>query len=432
MNSPMGWTSVGVADIDACGMFLRTTRGPVCTHQPAPTDDPMSMTTEHPLLTEHVIRLKNDLNASFKLDPSVEEKFKEGLQQAGDKILSDIQGLTVSIRDIRESFSKLSKQFNKFDLDSGLTEAELVGEGGLTRLGPKWDKFGDRFDELLNLSLKNAADAKAVLDLHNMVLFPDDAPLDPSSFQAIKDEIQGCIKSIEEDGTKAYEIEKGFTSLAGQIRNFEDEIEATVKERTEVVVAGLKEARQRVGELRDRLSKVKSETASVGLACAACLTAGALSAVLLIFTLSPAAIHLFAAALGGAIPSALNFNAKLQEKKRIKAEIEKCNETIMKLSENHEVLLAYQTTLGGTNANIENIAAKIDSIAGIWHYLKGDLQLLHSQLDKAAGPNFKVTSLFGRKVAMSRKLYGKLSLLLDAYVHGVSSDGSGNVGMGAN
>lgn len=107
------------------------------------------------------------------------------------------------------------------------------------------------------------------------MLFPDSGPLDPTQYEAIKEEVQALIqvslllsqlsrissltsvppKAVDKDGEKAEAIEKGFTGLAQKIREFEDLVEATVTARGEAVAVLLQQTREELASLRRKLSE---------------------------------------------------------------------------------------------------------------------------------------------------------------------------------
>lgn len=88
----------------------------------------------HPLLSEGVIRLQNEIHDHINTHPSIEEKFKKGLQDASDKVMHDVRGLSKSICEIQGAFSGISKALHRFDDETDLGESD-----GSSSLGQRWD-----------------------------------------------------------------------------------------------------------------------------------------------------------------------------------------------------------------------------------------------------------------------------------------------------
>ncbi|EIW58139.1 uncharacterized protein TRAVEDRAFT_20250 [Trametes versicolor FP-101664 SS1] len=369
----------------------------------------------HPLLSEGVIRLQNEMHDHVNTHPEIQEKFTKGLQEASEKVVHDVRGLSKSIREIQGAFCGISKALHKFDDETDLGESD-----GPSPLRQRWDGLHEEFDILLENSRKNAADAITVLDTYNNVLFPGGGPLDPTQYDSIKVEIQGLIEDVGNDGDKAAVIEKGFTALARKIRQFEDTVEDTVMTRGEAVAVLLQNTREELASLRVKLAAVKSEMTDIGLACVACLSAGAISAAFLFCALSPTAIQALVTSVLGAVIAAKEFRNKYKECNELKSSIEECKLRIAEEWQKDELLKQYHDELAKSKSDIEDLCLKIDSIAGIWYYLKSDFILLHSQLSKAAGPEKPMTRFFGAKIGRSRELYVKLQYLLEEYVRGVS------------
>lgn len=181
-------------------------------------------------------------------------------------------------------------------------------------------------------------------------LFPEGVSIDKSTFEEIQIEVQNLIKvrtpscsaatrpltcarlqSIEQDGKDAFSIDQGFATLASNIREFGITIERAVTAHDKRVRTKLEETRKRVDGLSLKLSEyafVRSllrladtdcsvsaqgevggkelnapsstvltsalpKMRNAGLACVACLCAGAISAAFLFFTLSPGSAHVF-------------------------------------------------------------------------------------------------------------------------------------------
>ncbi|EIW54650.1 uncharacterized protein TRAVEDRAFT_22578 [Trametes versicolor FP-101664 SS1] len=378
--------------------------------------------------------------------PSLDTIFHDNMQKTSEKAVENVKGLTASICDIRTSFAAISKDLHSFDLQAKVTGATQ----GPPPLKPDWERFHacsrQKFEDLLNQSHKNARQAIAVLNNYND-LFPEGEDIDASKYDDIKAEIQNVIMGIDGDGEKAFEIEQGFTTLARNIREFGITIEKTVNVNSSRVLNKLNETRTRVDGLSLKLSGVKSEMRNAGLACVACLSAGAISAAFLFFTLSPTSAHAFAVGFIGiagpalpdpffpkasvlaAVPSAITFKDKIQEARDLKAQIKEGKEEMAQLCQQSALLVKYQSLMSSTKHDIEDLCAKIDAISGIWYALKADFQQLHAQLTKAAGPNIKYTSFMKKKIANSRVVYSRLVQLLNAYIDGVQvfekADGKG-------
>ncbi|KAI0628074.1 hypothetical protein C8Q77DRAFT_1068692 [Trametes polyzona] len=389
--------------------------------------------TPHPLLNENVLRLYADMEASLHkrleeplTDTSLLDKtFREALEQASGKVIENVQGLTTAVREIKVAFKEIGLALHAYDL-AAASKADNGVKPQLLR--PQWTTFEKTFNDLLNLSHKNARGAINILEDYNLV-FPEKVEIQTAErFEEVKVEVRNLITSIDADSDKAYEIEQSFMSLATNLREFEITIEHAVKISSERVSKDLEETRQKIASLSLKLAQVKTEMRDAGLACIATLSAGAISAAYLFFTLSPTSAQTLVASVLAAVPLAIQYKDKAADSKKLKAALQESKHKLSELTKQDELLHKYQAALGGTKRDIEDMCCKIETIAGVWQALKADFQLLDSELTKALGPGIKFTKLVNSKIEKSRQVYVKLKELLEAYVAGVHGEVGGATG----
>lgn len=104
----------------------------------------------------------------------------------------------------------------------------------------------------------------------------------------------------------------------------------------------------------------------------------------------------------------------------LQSEIQACNDQIAELMAKEELLNRYRQSLDATKRDIEGLAGKIDTIAGIWQYvrpvlpclertawltylqLKTDMLLLKEQLALSVDPDMPITRVSYRPFYLSR------------------------------
>ncbi|KAL1948619.1 hypothetical protein VTO73DRAFT_10425 [Trametes versicolor] len=387
-----------------------------------------------PHLSKETVQTHYDELHTHLSDPKIHDQASatliDGLEGSREKVKKEIAGLTSSLCEIRKSFDDIGVELGHFGLKD------------------QWSEFvtdHKTFNKLVGTSRQNAANAVAVLN-DFATIFPEGARIEKDDFDDLKAEVQNFI-AVSVAFSSSYlwfwMIQGGFSALAEHIRSFEVTLEKAVIESTHAVSSKLQEARQKVADLHMQLTQVKSDMTHVGLACVACLSAGAISTAFLFFTLSPTAAHAlvvgqiplfvrfashtvpppppYQGSLFALVPTAIEFKNKIEESKELRKQLKLESKHVADLSKEADFLKAYHDALDKTNANIEGLCTKIDNIAGIWHALESDFMILLGQLENIAGPEINYTRLVNKKVATPRRMYVELSRLLEEYVRGVDS-----------
>ncbi|KAI0628076.1 hypothetical protein C8Q77DRAFT_1151026 [Trametes polyzona] len=346
----------------------------------------------------------------------LQEHVQNAIKHSNDDVQKNVLQLTSTIRDIKDSFKDIGRDLHTLELAA--QTSVVVGEVAPQPLKTQWESLENTFDDLLEVSYKNARDAITVLQNFND-LFPDNLVIEnPEQFEDIKTEVGNLITSIADDQQNAHELEKDFSSLATQISYFGITITKICKPRNDRSDRLLQEAHTKIADLRARLETANSKLRHAGVTCVASLSVGAISAAHLFFTLSPSSASMLVASVLASVPSFARLTSHNEDAKGIEAELDKSMHEVAELVKGHALLSEYHRKFAGT---IDNLCTKIVAIANIWHVLNADFQELHSSLTMSVGPKLKYTSRVNKKIQNTREIYKRLQVMLQAYVNGVDA-----------
>ncbi|KAH9887916.1 hypothetical protein C8Q73DRAFT_711175 [Cubamyces lactineus] len=357
---------------------------------------------------DYVLRLKGAWSPELDT-PRIHADFEAALQKADPTL--EIRRLNSVVLELKTLFRKLSLDFAKHD-----REVKRLGvrADGVQSLRPQWDKFHKRFLALLDESQMNAMDASSVLKQYVNVF--NDETMQSRDCNNLKTELENLILMVDDRANKAKTIEGSFTNLADDIRAFEDDIEDTVKavqDYAKDVYQDLEASRTEVEALRVRLTQVTKEMHEMGVACIACLSAGALSAGVFLLKLSPEAATAAVASVLTAVPLGAKAAKKWKETRKLRKQIREGERSVSVLERKYGALRVLQDSLGHSQGDLEGLASKIDAISEIWHLIKTDMNELRSQLSTVT--TGQVTDLFMLKLSITRSVYHKLVQTLDEY-----------------
>ncbi|KAJ8454891.1 hypothetical protein ONZ51_g12768 [Trametes cubensis] len=357
---------------------------------------------------DYVLRLKGAWSSELDT-PSIHADFEAALQKADPTL--EIRRLNLVVLELKTLFRKLSLDFAKHDRE---VRRLRVRADGVQPLKPRWDKFRERFGALLDESQTNAMDASSVLKQYVNIF--NEETLQSRDCNNLKTELENLIIMVDDRSNKAKTIEGSFTELADDIRAFEDDIGDTAKaaqDHAKNVYQDLEASRADVEALRARLTQVTKEMHEMGVACIACLSAGALSAGVFLLKLSPEAATAAVASVLTAVPLGAKAAKKWKETRKLRKQIREGERSISELERKYGALRVLQDSLGHSQGDLEGLASKIDAISEIWHLIKTDMNELRSQLSTVT--TGKVTDLFMLKLSITRGVYHKLVQTLDEY-----------------
>ncbi|KAJ3007918.1 hypothetical protein NUW54_g3358 [Trametes sanguinea] len=361
--------------------------------------------------TEYTLLLENSLKAGDDFD-AISDKFEEAFNkpEVQEQAIKDIRDLTKNVREIKEMFSKIGVGFVEFDNANFLDKDNKV-----LKLGPQWREFQDRFQVILDKSFDNASAASAFMQIYSKAILTD---VNAEDRAALKEELQGFVTKLEAKAADALDTKNDFTRLAEDIRVFTAVIEETLKKASGRLTADMDIVKAKLESLRKQLEEVQAKMKSMGIACVASLAVGAVAAGVAIFTLSPAAMFLAVSSVFSAIGTGIKVAQAKKEAAKLEEDIKKAEAELAELLAREQLLAKYQGSLEGTKKDVMGLAAKVDTIAGIWQYLKGDMVSLHEQLSLSVDPDMPLTSRFMRKIKATREVYMRLATLLDMYAKG--------------
>ncbi|KAJ8463340.1 hypothetical protein ONZ51_g10320 [Trametes cubensis] len=357
---------------------------------------------------DYVLRLKGAWSSALDT-PSIHADFEAALQKVDPTL--EIRRLNFVVLELKTLFRKLSLDFAKHDRE---VRRLRVRADGVQPLKPRWDKFRERFGALLDESQTNAMDASSVLKQYVNIF--NEETLQSRDCNNLKTELENLIIMVDDRSNKAKTIEGSFTELADDIRAFEDDIGDTAKaaqDHAKNVYQDLEASRADVEALRARLTQVTKEMHEMGVACIACLSAGALSAGVFLLKLSPEAATAAVASVLTAVPLGAKAAKKWKETRKLRKQIREGERSISELERKYGALRVLQDSLGHSQGDLEGLASKIDAISEIWHLIKTDMNELRSQLSTVT--TGKVTDLFMLKLSITRGVYHKLVQTLDEY-----------------
>ncbi|KAI0324388.1 hypothetical protein GY45DRAFT_383572 [Cubamyces sp. BRFM 1775] len=373
---------------------------------------------------DYILRLKGAWSPELDT-PGIHADFEAALQKADPTL--EIRRLNCVVLELKTLFRKLSLDFGKHDREM---KRHRVRSDGVQPLRPQWDKFRERFLALLDESQTNAMDASSVLKQY-VNLFNDET-LQSRDCNNLKTELENLILMVDDRANKAKTIEGSFTGLADDIRAFEDDIGDTIRavqDHAKNVFQDLEASRAEVEALRGRLTQVTKEMHEMGIACIACLSAGALSAGVFLLKLSPEAATAAVASVLTAVPLGAKAAKKWKETRKLRKQIREGERSISELERKYGTLRVLQDSLGHSQGDLEGLASKIDAISEIWHLIKTDMNELRSQLFTVT--TGKVTDLFMLKLNITRSVYHKLVQTLDEYARETVVHGEGEHDIGA-
>ncbi|KAI0687504.1 hypothetical protein C8Q76DRAFT_827260 [Earliella scabrosa] len=236
-----------------------------------------------------------------------------------------------------------------------------------------------------------------------------------SDIPAIKEELRFFLKFLEEKEQKAQSTRVKFETLSRDVGQFVVKIEVVMKRTIGPIPRTLTALHERLVILHEQLKQTRDQMIEVGMRCllAVAATAGAISIVVL--TLSPEAMSLAMSSINSAVDHGVEFHRLVEHYKARKEELAKVSSEILELGGAHD---EYGRNLGKVNFDIKQLSAKIDTIAGIWHSLRNDIQELRNHLEIPAHPDAPANRLFFDKIYVTRKLYKTLAVLLREYARG--------------
>ncbi|KAL1943855.1 hypothetical protein VTO73DRAFT_3673 [Trametes versicolor] len=370
-----------------------------------------TLTASSEAVSEYKLILEKSLKDHEDID-SITEHFAEALQkpEVKEQAIKDIRNLTKTIKEIRAGFEHIAGTFVGFDSAKFLDK-----ENNVLQLGGTWHGYFERFNVIVEESFKNATAAAAFMKMYSNALLTD---VDQASFGDLQIELQAFVAKLEAKAQDALRTQNNFATLATDLRLFESVVEDAIRKAGARVGDDLTAARARLSTLQNQLAEVSSKMSSMGIACVSSLAVGAVSAGIAIFTLSPVAMFMAVSSVISAVGTGIKYAEAKKEASRLESEIQECNNQIAELMAKEELLNKYRQSLDATKRDIEGLAGKIDTIAGIWQYLKTDMLLLKEQLALSVDPDMPITRRFLKKIAATRELYVKLGTLLDMYAKG--------------
>ncbi|KAI0330786.1 hypothetical protein GY45DRAFT_1370556 [Cubamyces sp. BRFM 1775] len=366
-------------------------------------------------LSPSVLHLMAELTPELN-KPQVHSTFESAFQKADPS--HEIRRLKSDVKDLTTLFTRIYIQCKKNDHDAEDLGVRN-GPNPLQPLAPQWAVLRKQFDDLLDQSRKNASDASAVLKQHTN-LFTKEI-LQSCDCDIIKIEVENLLEMINDRADKAKIIEGSFTELSDEVRTFEFKIQDAQKatqSTTKVVYHELETTRGNVRALRDRLTKVTKEMTEMGVACIACLSAGALSTGAFLLNLSPQAATTAVVSVIGAVPLCAGVVKDWWETRGLRKRIQKDEATLSELEKKHDRLLGLEESLMHSQESLSSLADKIDAISSVWHTIKADMTQLHSELSTVVLG--KVTPLFMQKLTITHEVYRKLVDGLGEYAHGTA------------
>ncbi|KAH9887926.1 hypothetical protein C8Q73DRAFT_794375 [Cubamyces lactineus] len=376
----------------------------------------------NPALSPSVIRLK------AKLAPTLDTlEAHTAFDSALEKVdpTHEVRGLKRDIIGIKVLFSKLYHDFEKHDREVRRLCMESSGpRSDVGPLAPKWAALRKRFNQLINESQTNAVDAYIVLDQYVAVLTAE--TLESRGLHDFKSEVGNFLSRIEDKTQEADSIKESFSELAEDVRSFKNDIEETlfaIQPADKRVHLELEAARQDVQALHERLAQVTKEMTSLGIACIACLSTGALSAGVFLLKLSPQAATAAVSSLLAAVPLGVSAAKSWRETRGLTKEIGERERAITELRKKADALASLKDSLKHSSKSLDNLADKIDAISGIWHTIKTDMLELRSALSLTVAG--EVTSYLKTKLDVARTIYQKLVISLREYareVHDLSQE----------
>ncbi|KAJ6576499.1 hypothetical protein DFH09DRAFT_362016 [Mycena vulgaris] len=363
---------------------------------------------------------EKDLLQASDTDPEHVESAKEmNKPETRQKLDKDLAELTDTVFRIKQDFENVSHTLFRFDAQK-LRKTKKDGSSGgdpIEPLQPKWRKFQDTFNQLLQTSQKTAQHGVYHAKRYRQVILQ--LAKDGSSDQSKEDtiiEIEGFIEDIMigklyDDGDR---LKIGFDSLRSEISGFKTVMNMAISDASENVDQDMKEVEAKIKGVQAELAWHQC------LATAGWIVMGGgavcIPVVLGLAATTPVGWSLAACAtlvVGGFVAGALGEYLKI----RSNNQVDELNKTLDDPKEIQALKILFTEAEaeaeGQPPGQVTKICHSINTIAQIWSVFTLDAKTLKSALQGCT--NSRTKAGLDRQIEMAQGVYAALEASLETY-----------------
>ncbi|KZT00976.1 uncharacterized protein LAESUDRAFT_717778 [Laetiporus sulphureus 93-53] len=349
----------------------------------------------------------NRIQQDAKLDVQTALPDDDSKQEAAnviDKALSqeddfkDIKRLADTIRDIRAGFMEVAGDLARRNV--------IRSDQKLSQLSDEWQKYIQRFDEIVQNSLTQATDAVVILKnlcaVFNIVNEGDG--------EELRQELEDLIETVKEKETKALSFNTDFSVIADKVHIFSERLDAALGHTEERTANVLERERAHLDELRNKLSALNDRLHALAIEVVTAVAGGVGAAVTAIFTLSPSVLISAVGSILWAVPNCVSIYEVRNEREALLKDIALSEQQIKELDGRHHLL-----------DTVENVSVKIKIIANIWQTIRLDLHDIHETLGPSVRKGARLNKFFMGKLKNAQKVYNRLLGLLRTLIRELHS-----------